>query len=114
MMLSPTLAAAVNERCWLRLGALAQPCPVKYTTSLVVNGLLNGLPPPIAQRPNKALPGAFFAIGMLGSCRHVPAKNAQAVSRIVSGGYVRPPAMYRARPCSGIQALIPEAEPPWA
>ena len=72
-MVLPTAAAAVNERGWLRLGALAQLVQLKYTTSLVVNGVLNGLPPPIAQSwpPTMAPPGAFFADGMLGSCAHV-------------------------------------------
>jgi hypothetical protein len=76
---APTAAAAVNERCWLRLGALAQLFVhgLKVTTSVVVNGLLNGFPPPIDQNrtepsgaPVETPPAPFFAVGMLAACPH--------------------------------------------
>jgi hypothetical protein len=75
MMSFPTSAAAVNERWKLSAGWAVQLFAVgsKLTTSVVVNGVANGFPPPIAQRSPCAttLPGTFFAIGMLCSCVHV-------------------------------------------
>ena len=67
----------MNERWKLRLGPLVQLFAPgsKFTTSVVVNGLVNGFPPPIDQsRPwATALPETFFGVGMLCRCIHVSA-----------------------------------------
>ena len=70
----PTNVAPVNERCWFRAGWFVQAFVLgsKLTTPVVVNGPLNGSPPPIAQSspPATVLPGTFSATGMLARSVH--------------------------------------------
>ena len=64
----PTAAPATNERCAISGGPADQLFPpgLNFTTSFVVNGVRNGVPPPIdhSSPPATAEPGTFLAIGM--------------------------------------------------
>ena len=65
----------MNERCAFRAGREFQMFATgsKLTTSVVVNGVTNGFPPPIDQSWlwAIALPATFFAVGMFCRCVHV-------------------------------------------
>ena len=65
----------MNERCAFRAGCAFHMFAVgsKLTTSVVVNGEVNGFPPPIDHSWPWAiaLPATFFGVGRFCRCVHV-------------------------------------------